>query len=535
VNNQSTQPLIGGIHVAGACARAFKTALLLLALAAPARSQTATPPSSSLAAPSVEALQQRVSTLESEVEALKSAVHQLQASAPVPPSQPRVILASAPVMSPALPEAPAPSPASTTTITAIAATPVTPVTPVTPQTPSALPAQAATPSASALQPDDSKLLGFFHDTTINVALDGYYDYNFNAPVGRVNLLRAYDVLSNEFSLNQADVIFDHPADPTDGRRWGGRLDLQFGQATDTLQGNPNNEPRPDIYRNIYQAYGTYIAPIGKGLEIDFGKWGSSLGIEGNYTKDQMNYSRSYFFDFLPFYHMGVRVSLPVSDKFTVNYWVVNGTNQVEATNGFKDELFGFVYKPTKTITWTSNYYLGQEHPDREVSATPTNPIPVQPDLNFVAIRPAPNGRTHIFDNYVTWQPTPKLTVALEGDYFIERLWRDQAPGESAAPSHVVGGAAYLQYQFTPRMTFATRAEYLSDRGGLFSGITQALKENTVTFDYKLADGFLMRYEWRRDYSNQPSFLSDTQGLLLKQQTTATVGLLWWWGRKEGAW
>ncbi len=532
MNNQPTRPLTGGIHLSGTYARAFKTALLLLAFAGPARSQTATPPSSSLVTPSVEALQQRVSTLESEVEALKSAVHQLQATAPVPPSQPRMILASATVVPTALPEAPAPSPALTTTITAIAATPPTPVTP---QTPSAPPAQAATRSTSALQPDDSKLLGFFHDTTINVALDGYYDYNFNSPVGRVNLLRAYDVLSNEFSLNQADVVFDHPADVADGRRWGGRLDLQFGQATDTLQGNPNNEPRPDIYRNIFQAYGTYIAPIGKGLEIDFGKWSSSLGIEGNYTKDQMNYSRAFFFDFLPFYHMGIRATLPVSDKFTINYWVVNGTNQVEATNGFKDELFGFVYKPTKNITWTSNYYLGQEHPDRTVSATPTNPVPVQPSLNFVAIRPAPNGRTHIFDNYVTWQPTPKLTVAIEGDYFIQRLWRDQALGESAAPSHVAGGVAYLQYQFTPRISFATRAEYLSDRGGLFSGITQALKENTVTFDYKFADGFLMRYEWRRDYSNQPSFLSDTQGLLLKQQTTATVGLLWWWGRKEGAW
>ena len=147
----------------------------------------------------------------------------------------------------------------------------------------------------------------------------------------------------------------------------------------------------------------------------------------------MNYSRSFFFDFLPFYHMGVRASLPLTDKFTVNYWVVNGTNQVEATNGFKDELFGFVYKPTKTITWTSNYYLGQEHPDRTVSAIPTNPVPVQPGLNFIAIRPAPNGRTHIFDNYVTWQPTPKLTIAVEGDYFIQRLWHDQAPGESAAP------------------------------------------------------------------------------------------------------
>ena len=51
-------------------------------------------------------------------------------------------------------------------------------------------------------------------------------------------------------------------------------------------------------------------------------------------------------------------------SFTINYWLVNGTNQVETTNGFKDELFGFTAKPAKTVSWTVNYYLGQEHPDR---------------------------------------------------------------------------------------------------------------------------------------------------------------------------
>jgi hypothetical protein len=387
---------------------------------------------------------------------------------------------------------------------------------------------------SLVQDEDRKVLEFLHNTTINVGLDGYYAYNFNHPVGRVNLLRAYDVLSNEFSLNQASIVFEHPVDAAAGRRWGGRLDLQFGQATDTLQGNPLNEPRPQIYRNIFQAYGTYIVPIGKGVTIDFGKWGSALGIEGNYTKDQMNYSRAYWFSFLPFYHMGVRVTVPFSNRFSFNYWVVNGTNQVEATNGFKDELFGFTAKPRKTVTWTMNYYLGQEHPDREVIA-PNSPIPVQPGLSFQAIRPAPDGRTHIFDSYVTWQPTPKLSFALEGDYFIQRLWAHEAPGKSSAPSHVDGGAAYLRYQLTPKAAVATRAEYLSDRGGPFTGLTQALKENTVTFDYNLADGFLMRYEWRRDFSNKPTFLSDVQGVLSKQQNTGTVGLIWWWGRKEGSW
>jgi len=45
----------------------------------------------------------------------------------------------------------------------------------------------------------------------------------------------------------------------------------------------------------------------------------------------------------------------------------------------------------------------------------------------------------------------------------------------------------------------------------------------------------MRYEWRRDFSNQPSFLTDVQDVLKKGQITASVGLVWWWGRKEGSW
>jgi hypothetical protein len=447
-----------------------------------------------LSAQTGEGLQRRVGELEGEVAELKRMVKELQSNSPPGGSQ---VVPHAQLTSVAQPQ------------------------PVSAQ-------QAAIP------PQDRKSLDFLRDTTINIGLDGYYEYNFNAPVGRVNLLRAYDVLSNSFSLNQASVIFERLPDVADRRRVGGRLDLQFGQATDTLQGNPLNEPRPDIYRNIFQAYGSYIVPLGRGLNLDFGKWASSIGIEGNYTKDQMNYSRSFWFDFLPFYHMGLRASYPVNDHFALDYWLVNGANQVEPTNGFKDELFGFTATPGKTVSWTMNYYLGQEHPDR-ASVPPTGPIPVQPGLSFASIVPAPNGRLHIFDSYVSWQSMPKLAFAIEADYVIERLWKNSAPGESSAPSHVAGGAAYLKYQIAPKLALAGRAEYLSDRGGLFSGLNQALKETTATFDYNVTDGFLMRYEWRRDFSTRPSFLTDTQGLLSKQQNTATLGLVWWWGPKQGVW
>jgi Putative beta-barrel porin-2, OmpL-like. bbp2 len=385
------------------------------------------------------------------------------------------------------------------------------------------------PPADATAQASPRGFDFLHGTTLSFLFDGYYAYNFNDPIGRVNLLRAYDVSSNAFSLNQADIVMENTPDPSNGKRFGGRIDLQFGQATETLQGNASNEPRPAVYRNIFQAYGTYIAPIGKGLTIDFGKWSSALGMEGNYTQDQINYSRSYWFDFLPFYHMGVRAHYQFNDKFGVNYWLVNGTDQTEPFNGYKDEMFGLVLQPTKTVSWTANYYLGQEHPDFQfVTNGPPN-LPTMQGTPFEPILNPPSGKLHIIDSYATWNVTAKLTLAAEGDYVIERLLT------TSAPSHTDGGAAYFRYQLTPKVALAARSEYLSDHGGLYSGKTQALKETTATFEYKFSEGFLMREEWRHDWSNQPYFLSDTLGLLKANQTTATAGLVWWFGGKEGTW
>lgn len=145
---------------------------------------------------------------------------------------------------------------------------------------------AATSSAANTNP-----LAFTGGTTLNFGLDGYYGYNFNHPVGRVNLLRANDPLSDNFSLNQAVVMIERTPDASAGTRLGYRLDLMFGQQTEILAGSAANEPRPQVYRNIYQAYGSYLLPIGSGLQVDFGKFSSALGFESSYVKDQLNYSR----------------------------------------------------------------------------------------------------------------------------------------------------------------------------------------------------------------------------------------------------
>jgi hypothetical protein len=385
-----------------------------------------------------------------------------------------------------------------------------------------------TQSVSNLKSSSSS--SFFDDMTINFMLDGYYSYNFNRPVGRINLLRAYDVLSNSFSLNQAALVIESAPNLKAGRRFGMRLDLQYGQATETLQGSPTNELRPQVYRHIFQAYGTYVAPLGNGLTLDFGKFASPLGIENNYTKDQINYSRSYYYNFLPFYHFGLRARYPINDKLAIAYQLVNGTQQSEDFNGFKSQHFALILIPSKRLNWQINYYVGREQRDfASRSGQRVQNLPTQPGLSIEVIRPAPRGRLHILDSYLTWKATSRMTLAVEADYVINRVQ------EFSPPSRIAGGATYARYQITPRFALAGRAEYLSDHSGLFSGMTQVLKEITLTADYLLADGFLIRNEWRRDFSNRRFFLTDEPNIFKKQQNTLTIGLIWWLGRKEGSW
>lgn len=413
-------------------------------------------------------------------------------------------------------------------------TPTAPTAPTPPAT--STPQAAASQIAEPLQVSepDRETPDFFRGTTINVTLDGYYGYNFNRPVGGINLLRAYDVQSNSFSLNQAAVVIERAPNLEAGRRWGMRLDLQYGQATETVQGNAANEPRPQVYRPLWQAYGTYVFDIGKGLTVDFGKYASSLGYESNYTKDNFNYSRSYFFNFLPFYHFGFRSKLPLNDKVTVMYHLMNGAQQAEDFNGFKSHHIAVAFTPSKRVSGQFNYYNGQEQRDRNPALNPTfAPVASQPGLSTDVIRPVPSGRLHILDTYYTFNVTDKLTLAVEGDYVVGRVFRE------SPPASVWGGAGYARYQLTPKFALAGRFEYLSEKasaaGGLFSGTTQALKEHTLTAEYKFAAGFMGRVEYRRDFSNQPFFLTEQPGIFKKEQNTATLGLVWWIGDKQGTW
>ena len=368
---------------------------------------------------------------------------------------------------------------------------------------------AAQEQPAAAQPASQGSTDPFEHVRFGVTLEGYYQYNWNRPFDRVNLLRAYDTRANVFSIQQAAVVIESAPNVDAGRRFGARLDLQFGQATETVQGSAANEPRPEVYRHVWQVYGTYVFPVGRGLQTDFGKFASMLGYETNYAKDNNHFSRAYLFNFLPFYHSGLRATLPVSDRVSLMYMLTNGIQQTEDFNNFKSSHVAAIVKPTATLTWTVNYYFGQEQPDN-----------AQPD--------GPDGVFRAFDTYVSYTAASVWSFGADVNYVTNEVHKSD-PSLS-----LQGTGLYARYQFSTPVAFALRYERLDDEG-LFGGIEQVLQGFTATAEYKCADGFLMRGEFRRDWSNRDFFTTNEPVLLRDQQNTVTVGMVWWFGNKTGAW
>jgi hypothetical protein len=374
---------------------------------------------------------------------------------------------------------------------------------VMPQSDSTTPEQQATPPPAPPSP--------WRHVTFGATFEGYYEYNGNRPPDRIIALRAYDTRSNTFGIQQAAFVVDAAPDIEAGRRYGLRLDLQFGQATETVQGSAANEPRPDVYRNVWQAYGTYRFPLAKdGLQADFGKFASMLGYETNYAKDNQAFSRAYLFNFLPFYHSGLRLTLPVTENISLMYMLTNGVQQTEEFNDFKSNHFAAIVKPNPKLTWTVNYYFGQEQPDGG------NPG-------------GPDGFFRCFDTYVTLTPSAALSLGADVSYTTNEV-------NAHDPSlSLQGTGVYARYQLTRRAALGVRYERLDDEG-LFGGIGQVLHETTLTSEHKLADGFLIRAEFRRDWSNQHFFPGrDGAGDLREHQNTALVGAVWVIGNKTGVW
>ena len=202
-----------------------------------------------------------------------------------------------------------------------------------------------------------------------------------------------------------------------------------------------------------------------------------LGYETNYAKDNTDFSRAYLFNFLPFYHSGLRVTCPVNDKVTVMYMLTNGIQQTEDFNDFKSNHFAAIVKPVSQVTWTANYYFGQEQPDGGEPG-------------------GPDGFFRVFDTYVAYTATSALTLGLDVNYVTNEVQQADAVAVAAGHRRL---RALSGDRAGRRSAFATSG---STTRGCSAASTRSCRRSPRPLEYKFADGFLVRGEFRRDWSNQ---------------------------------
>jgi hypothetical protein len=335
-------------------------------------------------------------------------------------------------------------------------------------------------------------------------VDGYYNFNANHPPDSSdgNQLRNFDYDSNTFSLSMAKLTMSHDPDPV-----GFRIDLGFGKAFKQILST-----EPD-FQHLEQAFVSWKPTKGKGFEADFGEFVTSAGAEVIEAKDDWNYSRSLLFSLaIPYYHVGLRTSMPITKTFTGGVQVVNGWNNFSDNNSGKTIGLTGVYTKPKYTLYT-NYYVGPEN-------SGTN-----------------KGYRNLFDANLLLTPTSKINAYINYDYGQNRnaalLHPDSIDTTTYVTtdlSHWQGVAVALHYQATGKIAFTPRYEYYEDESGFSTGLQQNVNEFTITGEYKIPEGLLARLEYRRDGSDEPYFVKGST--LAKAQSTVEVAVVAFFGPKR---
>jgi hypothetical protein len=256
---------------------------------------------------------------------------------------------------------------------------------------------------------------------------------------------------------------------------------------------------------IEQAYLSAKPPHSHGSEIDLGQFVTSAGAEVIESMTNWNYSHSLLFAWaIPYYHFGIRSSVPVTKSWTAGVQIVNGWNNVVANNGGVTVGLTSAYTKPK-YTWSANYYT----------------VPANTDTQ--------KGYKNLIDTTLLLTPISKFNAYINYDYVRDNMPAfDETP---AASLHYQGIAFAAREQVSAKGAIAARYEYFADGQGLSTATDQNLQEFTGTYEYKWMSGLLTRAEFRRDWSDVDFFHKGNTGLV-KAQTTATIGLIAFFGPKR---
>jgi len=319
---------------------------------------------------------------------------------------------------------------------------------------------------------------WIQEVTFNGLLSTSYSYNFNRPASGTNQFRVFDVNDNTFALDEFELVAQKAV--TRPRDVGFRVDLTIGSSV------PHVTASAALFRDeagnagdldAHQAFASWVAPLGSGLRLDFGKFVTHHGYEVIEAPNNLLPSRSFLFGYaIPFTHVGVRGAYAFSPKLAGMVMLVNGWDVAVDNNHSKSVGAQLAWTPSPALTIDLNGMYGPERTDND-----SDPRSL---VDLVAI----------------WKTTDRLTVGVNADYGEEE--GAVLPGETATWSGVAG---YLRATAAGPFSLALRGEYFADPDGARTGVPQFLAEGTVTPELRMSPRLFMRSDLRVDHSNRDAF------------------------------
>jgi hypothetical protein len=348
---------------------------------------------------------------------------------------------------------------------------------------------------------------------LGISLYGYvdlsYTQNFKNPSTKVNQNRIFDVDSNSFRVQLAQIVLEKEG-KTGGAledAAGFRIKLNFGEDAEFTGGSAGGD---DV--DFQEVYAQFVAPFGNGIDFRMGRMNTLIGYEVIEAPYNPNFSRSWLFGFgQPFTTTGFRAAYDFSDEVSLAVGVINDfRGSISDNNNSKGVESALSVSPTDWLGLTAyGYYTG-------------NSLAVGSDDGLL-----------LGGGIIDIQALESTEIVLEAYY------ANQVNGlGNGQNSRWNGFAGYIIHDFTKQWGVRFRGEIFEDANGAVAcfgtntkggkpgscapgsgGAGQTLWETTYTLQYKPVPSLMTRLEYRYDKSDHKTFVKGTKAVD-NQQTLA---------------